>query len=72
MNWSDCSIVETIPGKVSGTPIITGTRLPAQTIIDNFNAGVSVSDIADQYDVPLATVRTVIEFAKGDHASSPA
>lgn len=72
MNWSDCSIVETIPGKVSGTPIITGTRLPAQTIIDNFNAGVSASDIADQYDVPLATVRTVIEFANGDHASSPA
>jgi uncharacterized protein (DUF433 family) len=64
MNWTSCSIVEEIPGKVSGRPVVKGTRLPVQTIVDNFNAGVSEPDIATLFDVPLATVRTVIEFAR--------
>lgn len=71
MNWTDCSIVEEVPGKVSGRPIVKGTRLPAQTIVDNFNAGVSEPDIADLFDVPVGTVRTVIAFAREHSARHP-
>jgi uncharacterized protein (DUF433 family) len=64
MMWPDCPVVETIPGKVSGMPLVKGTRVPAQTIIDNFNAGVSEVDIAEQFDVTLAAVRAVIAFGR--------
>ena len=71
MNWLDCTSVEAIPGKVSGAPIVKGTRVPAQTIVDNFNAGVTESEIADLYDVPLASVKSVIRFSKEAHESRP-
>ena len=72
MNWSTCDVVGEVSGKVSGCPIVEGTRVPAETILDNFNAGVSALDVANQYDVPLATVRKVIAFAEGKRASSAA
>jgi uncharacterized protein (DUF433 family) len=47
MDWSDCSFVERIPGKVGGQPVIKGTRIRAQTIIDNYEAGSSVEEIEE-------------------------
>jgi hypothetical protein len=38
MNWSDCELVESIPGKVSGVPLLIGTRIPADAITDNYEA----------------------------------
>ena len=35
MEWSDCDLVEVVPGKVSGTPVYKGTRLPVETIVEN-------------------------------------
>ncbi|MGI4793810.1 MAG: DUF433 domain-containing protein [Janthinobacterium lividum] len=69
--WSGCSVVEIISGKVSGAPVVKGTRLPVATIVDNFNAGVSEPEIADLFDVPVGTVRTVIEFAREHSARHP-
>jgi len=34
--WSDCELVEMIPGKVSGAPLLVGTRIPVAAIIDNY------------------------------------
>ena len=64
MNWSGCPNVETVPGKVSGAPVIKGTRLPAQTVLDNFDAGVDKAEIAAVFEVPVEDVRTVIAHAK--------
>ena len=33
--WDDCPLVERIPGKVSGGPVLKGTRLPADTLVEN-------------------------------------
>ncbi len=38
MNWSDCTLVEIIPDKVSGAPVFKGTRLPASTVVENVDA----------------------------------
>jgi len=27
INWTACELIETIPGKVSGKPIVLGTRI---------------------------------------------
>jgi uncharacterized protein (DUF433 family) len=38
MDWSDCPLVEIIPGKVSGAPLLKNTRLPVAAIIGNYDA----------------------------------
>ena len=36
--WAGCDVIEIVPGKVSGAPVFKGTRLPADTIVDNVDA----------------------------------
>jgi uncharacterized protein (DUF433 family) len=38
MDWSRLDIIEIIPGKVSGAPLLMGTRIPASAIIENYEA----------------------------------
>jgi uncharacterized protein (DUF433 family) len=38
MDWKDCDLVESVPGKVSGTPVLVGTRIPAGAIMENYDA----------------------------------
>jgi uncharacterized protein (DUF433 family) len=49
MDWSGCSLVEVVPGKVSGAPLLKGTRLPAEVIVSNYEAGSSLEEIAENY-----------------------
>jgi uncharacterized protein (DUF433 family) len=45
MDWSGCEIVEVIPGKVSGAPILKGTRVQADSIVENYESGSPVEEI---------------------------
>jgi uncharacterized protein (DUF433 family) len=38
IDWSDCPLVEVIPGKVSGVPLLKDTRLPVDAITGNYDA----------------------------------
>ena len=38
INWSECPLVEVIPGKVSGAPLLKNTRLPVEAITGNYDA----------------------------------
>lgn len=38
VDWSDCPLVEIIPGKVSGAPLLKNTRLPVDAITGNYDA----------------------------------
>lgn len=38
LDWSDCPLVEIIPGKVSGAPLLKNTRLPIDAILENYDA----------------------------------
>ena len=38
MDWSDCPLVEVIPGKASGVPLLKNTRLPVEAITGNYDA----------------------------------
>jgi uncharacterized protein (DUF433 family) len=38
VDWSDCSLVEVIPDKVSGAPLLKNTRLPVEAITSNYDA----------------------------------
>lgn len=47
IDWSECSLVEVNPEVQSGAPVLRGTRMPVNAIVDNFDYGVSVAEIAE-------------------------
>jgi uncharacterized protein (DUF433 family) len=64
MDWTECDLVEVVPGKVSGRPIIKGTRIPADVIVSNFQAGSPVEEIAENYpSLSRKTIDALLEYA---------
>lgn len=64
INWSQCPAVESVPGKVSGAWVLTGTRMPVSAIFENLEAGANIDDILEWFaGLDRAQVEAVIEFA---------
>lgn len=63
VDWSNCSSVEINPRKVSGAPILKGTRVQADSIVENYEGGSSVEEISENFGVPRATIREILAFA---------
>lgn len=63
LDWSQCSAVESVPGKLSGAWVFRGTRMPVQAVFENLEAGMSVQEIVENYDVTTEEVRAALRFA---------
>ena len=68
MDWSGCDIVEVVPGKVSGVPLLKHSRVPADQVVDNHLSGESVSDIAENFGLEPKDVRKVLAYAASQKA----
>ncbi len=65
IDWTGCELVERIPGKVSGRPLVRGTRILADTLIQDAELGSPLEEIQENYpDLPLATIQRLISFAR--------
>jgi uncharacterized protein (DUF433 family) len=49
MDWTECDLVEVVPGKVSGRPIVKGTRIPPEVIVGDFELGSPIEEIEENY-----------------------
>ncbi len=45
IDWTACELVERVPGKVSGAPIVKGTRILPDPIIRCHERGESLAEI---------------------------
>lgn len=64
IDWDGCELVERIPGKVSGRPIVRGTRIAADTIVQDYELGESIEDIQEGFpSLSVAQIKRLIEFA---------
>ncbi len=63
IDWSDCPLVERNPLKLSGVPILKGTRLQADSVVENYEHGSPVEEIADNFDIPERVVKEILAFA---------
>ena len=63
LDWSQCPAVESVPGKVSGAWVFKGTRMPVQTVFENLEAGMSVDEITEVFDVTREEVSSGPERA---------
>jgi uncharacterized protein (DUF433 family) len=65
MDWSDCSLVEKVAGKMGGRPVIKGTRIEPDTVVTDFDLGSPVEEIHENFPtVPAYTIRGLIAFAQ--------
>ena len=64
VDWSQCPFVEADPQIHSGAPVLRGTRMPVNVIVDNFDYGSSVAEITEQFDVSEDEIVAVLEYAK--------
>lgn len=60
IGWSDCPLVEAKPTVRSGALVLRGTRMPVDAIVDNFEYGLSVNEIAEQFELSIASVEEVV------------
>ncbi len=60
MDWTDCPMVEVVPGKLSGAPVIVHSRVRPEDILANRDEGAEW--LAENFDLPVETVRTVLAF----------
>jgi uncharacterized protein (DUF433 family) len=63
LDWSQCSAVESVPGKVSGAWVFRGTRMPVATVFENLEAGASIEEIMEWFDVTREQITAVLDFA---------
>jgi uncharacterized protein (DUF433 family) len=64
LDWSQCTTVESIPGKVSGAWVFRGTRMPVAAVFENLEDGMSIDEIVRLYDgLTREQVQSVLEFA---------
>ena len=64
IDWTACELIEQIPGKVSGRPIVRGTRILPEGIVNSFDLGGSIEDIHEDWpSLSIAQIKRLIEFA---------
>jgi uncharacterized protein (DUF433 family) len=63
LDWSQCPAVESIPGKVSGAWVFRDTRMPVATVFENLEAGASIEEIVEWFDLTREQVTAVLDFA---------
>jgi uncharacterized protein (DUF433 family) len=63
LDWSQCPAVESVPGRVSGAWVFRGTRLPVSTVFENLEAGATIDEIVEWFDVTREQVAEVLNFA---------
>lgn len=68
LDWSDCPLVEIDPLRVSGRPVVKGTRMPAEDIIANYEYGVSVKEISDQFRIAPEVIQELLSYVERHHA----
>lgn len=71
IDWSDCPLVEIIPGKVSGAPLLKNSRLPVDAITGNYDAfreeGLSpeaaVAETLDCYpEAGIGAIKVILDY----------
>jgi uncharacterized protein (DUF433 family) len=71
IDWSECPLVEIKQGVQSGAPVLRGTRMPANAIVDNFDYGMSVSEIAEQFELPPDRIEAILAYAQSHRVAHP-
>lgn len=60
VDWTDCPLIERMPGKLGGVPVIRHSRVRPDDLL--INRGEGEEWLTGAYRLPLDTVRQVLTF----------
>jgi uncharacterized protein (DUF433 family) len=64
IDWTGCELVERVPGKVSGQPIIRGTRIMPDPVVRSFDRGESIEQIREDWpSLSVDQIHALVAFA---------
>lgn len=69
MSGTGCDLVEQVPGKVSGQPVVKGAPIRADQIVEDAELGSPVEEIAENY--PSLSVEKIKKRLAFAHAHQP-
>jgi len=72
LDWSQCPAVESVPGRLSGAWVFRDTRMPVSAVFENLEAGATVEEIIEQFDITREQINAVLEFAARSLDPAPA
>ena len=65
IDWTACELIECVPGKVSGRPVVRGTRILPDAIANSYELGDSIEEIHEGFPtLSIAQIERLIEFAR--------
>jgi uncharacterized protein (DUF433 family) len=64
IDWTACDLVERVPGKVSGQPVVRGTRILPDPIVRSFDRGETLEDIQEAWpSLSVSQIKALVAFA---------
>jgi uncharacterized protein (DUF433 family) len=63
LDWSQCPAVESVPGRLGGAWVFRDTRMPVSAVFENLEAGATISEIIEQFEITQQQINAVLEFA---------
>src|SRR5579863_3716131 len=65
IDWMACELIEQVPGKVSGRPVVRGTRIMPDSIVNSHELGDSIDEIHEGFPtLSVAQIQRLIHFAQ--------
>jgi len=64
IDWLACELIEQVPGKVSGRPIVRGTRILPHAIVGSYDLGETIEELREGFpSLSVDQIERLIEFA---------
>jgi uncharacterized protein (DUF433 family) len=60
MDWTECAVVETVPGRMGGQPVVKDSRVRPEDLLVNRSEGVAW--LAENHGLRVEAVREVLAF----------
>ena len=71
IDWTACELIERVPGKVSGRPVVRGTRIMPDPIVNSYELGDSIEEIHGGFPtLSTAQIKRLIDFAHDQRAQA--
>jgi uncharacterized protein (DUF433 family) len=65
IDWMACELIESVPGKVSGRPVVRGTRILPDAIVGSYELGETIDELREGFPtLSLSQIERLIEFAR--------
>ena len=71
LDWSQCDAVESVPDRVSGAWVFKNTRMPVQAVFANLQAGATVDEVMEWFDVTREQIDAALAFVVQSFEDAP-